>query len=142
MFERIVLAIDASEHSRRATQVTAELAAKLGAEVSVVHVFEVAPVPLAPGVRPMDVMPEARASAEKLVADAVAELERAGAKVTGQVSDTARSTAAQIIDVAQATNASLIVMGSRGLSDLHGLMVGSNTHKVIHLAHCPVLVVR
>jgi hypothetical protein len=33
-------------------------------------------------------------------------------------------------------------MGSRGLSDIAGLFVGSVTHKVLQLAHIPVLVVR
>ena len=33
-------------------------------------------------------------------------------------------------------------MGSRGLSDIAGLLLGSVTHKVRQLAHIPVLVVR
>jgi nucleotide-binding universal stress UspA family protein len=33
-------------------------------------------------------------------------------------------------------------MGTRGLSDFSGLLVGSVAHKVIHHADCPVLVVR
>jgi nucleotide-binding universal stress UspA family protein len=33
-------------------------------------------------------------------------------------------------------------MGSRGSSDLAGLVLGSTAHKVIHLADRPVLVVR
>ena len=36
----------------------------------------------------------------------------------------------------------LIIMGSRGRSDLEGLLLGSVTHKVLHSAHCPVLVIR
>jgi nucleotide-binding universal stress UspA family protein len=35
-----------------------------------------------------------------------------------------------------------IAMGSRGLSDVGGILLGSVTHKVLHLAECPVLVVR
>jgi nucleotide-binding universal stress UspA family protein len=33
-------------------------------------------------------------------------------------------------------------MGSRGLSDFEGLFIGSVTQRVLHLAPCPVLVVR
>jgi nucleotide-binding universal stress UspA family protein len=36
----------------------------------------------------------------------------------------------------------VIVMGSRGRSDLTGLVLGSTAHKVIHLTDRPVLVVR
>jgi nucleotide-binding universal stress UspA family protein len=36
----------------------------------------------------------------------------------------------------------VIVMGSRGRSDLAGLVLGSTAHKVIHLADRPVLIVR
>jgi nucleotide-binding universal stress UspA family protein len=39
-------------------------------------------------------------------------------------------------------DADVIVMGSRGLSDVRGMLVGSVTHKVLHLVHRPVLVVR
>lgn len=36
----------------------------------------------------------------------------------------------------------MVVLGSRGLSDLGGLLLGSVAHKVIQLSGCPVLVVR
>lgn len=35
----------------------------------------------------------------------------------------------------------LIIMGSKGKSDLEGLILGSVTHKVLHYAKCPVMVV-
>ena len=46
------------------------------------------------------------------------------------------------MDEAGRFDADLIVIGSRGLSDFAALLVGSVTHKVIHYAHCPVLIVR
>lgn len=48
----------------------------------------------------------------------------------------------QILDLAGKTHADLIVMGSRGLSDLKGLMMGSVSHKICQLAQCPCLTVR
>ena len=50
--------------------------------------------------------------------------------------------APEILAEAEESGASLIIMGSRGLSDLKGLLVGSTTHKVLHLGRLPVLIVR
>lgn len=47
-----------------------------------------------------------------------------------------------ILDYATARSVDLIVMGSRGLSNLEGLMLGSVSHKVSHLAPCSCLTVR
>lgn len=52
------------------------------------------------------------------------------------------STAEGIIETAEDMKCDLIVMGSRGRSDIEGLLLGSVTHKVLTLATVPVLVVR
>ena len=46
-----------------------------------------------------------------------------------------------ILDLARSEKADLIVIGSRGLSDLEGLVFGSTSHKVTHLAPCSCLTV-
>lgn len=50
--------------------------------------------------------------------------------------------ATAILRVAQDEVADLIVMGRRGLGDLAGLLLGSVSHKVAHLAECACLTVR
>ena len=47
-----------------------------------------------------------------------------------------------ILGAAKERQADLIVMGTRGLSDLKGLFVGSVSHKVSHLADCTCITVR
>jgi len=46
-----------------------------------------------------------------------------------------------ILSLAEA-EADMIVMGTRGLSDLAGLLVGSVSHKVNQLSHCTCIAVR
>lgn len=47
-----------------------------------------------------------------------------------------------ILDTAHARKADLIVMGTRGLSGLEGMLVGSVSHKISHLAACTCITVR
>lgn len=50
--------------------------------------------------------------------------------------------AEQILDQAAKIKADVIVMGRRGLSDLRGLVMGSVSHKIMHLADCACLTVK
>jgi nucleotide-binding universal stress UspA family protein len=47
-----------------------------------------------------------------------------------------------ILEVAKETKADLIVIGSRGLGRLGEMLMGSVSDKVVHLASCPVTVVK
>ncbi len=51
-------------------------------------------------------------------------------------------TVERILNCAERENIDLIVMGSRGLSGLTSLLLGSNSHKVSQLAECAVLTVK
>jgi nucleotide-binding universal stress UspA family protein len=48
----------------------------------------------------------------------------------------------EILRYAEEETANLIVMGSRGLSDLQGLLMGSVSHKVSHLSPCSCITVK
>ena len=47
-----------------------------------------------------------------------------------------------IIDIAARENADLVIMGSRGLSEFKGILLGSVSHKVLQRVPCPVLVIK
>lgn len=137
MLERILLAVDMSDHARKAVPAAAELAKAGGGTVQVLHVRELHyPVPpTIVGDRPED--------AQQLVDGVVAELQQAGVITDGVVrTSTGGSPASAILEQAREVDAGMVVLGSRGLSDLGGLLLGSVAHKVIQLSGCPVLVVR
>jgi len=67
----------------------------------------------------------------------------AGVDAQGEVREALHGHAArEIVEDAKKHDAGVIIMGSRGRSDIAGLMLGSTAHKVIHLTDRPVLVVR
>jgi nucleotide-binding universal stress UspA family protein len=145
MFGRILVAVDGSEASDRAASVAAELAAKHGDHAIVLHVREWRMA--GAGAWPAGSL----GAVELAEPDEAAELGRLILKKFESEGATAKaeirtgmhgSVAPQILDVAKKVGVGLIVMGSRGLTDLAGLLLGSVTHRVLHLAECPVLVVR
>jgi nucleotide-binding universal stress UspA family protein len=136
--KKILLAIDGSDHSKRAISVGAEMAQALSAEILVFHQREHKVAPR------LSVDVEDPKDASALVDTAVEEIRGAGvASVEGRVDVGILGREANaILDVAKQQGAEMIVMGTRGLSELSGLLLGSVTNKVIHLADCPVLTVR
>jgi nucleotide-binding universal stress UspA family protein len=47
-----------------------------------------------------------------------------------------------IVELAAELKVELLVIGSAGHSELYERMLGSRADRLVHLAHCPVLVVR
>jgi nucleotide-binding universal stress UspA family protein len=137
MFHRILIAIDDSEYSRQVIPTAIEVARKFQSDAFVLHVAE------HDRGRAAVYSTETPAQATRLVADAVKAMRDAGVKAGGEVHDVAAGHVAKnIVETAAELRSDLIVMGSRGLSDVQGLLLGSVTHKVIQLAPVAVLVAR
>ena|SRR5579862_2205221 len=139
MFNSIVLGIDGSDHAVKATDVTAGLAKALGSEVLVLHVLE--RIAASKGAPAADL--EVPSDAVGLAEEVARRLKKEGIKTTERVIIASSGRVApEILSAAEEAKADLIVVGSRGLSDFSGLLVGSVSHKLIQHANCPVLVVR
>jgi nucleotide-binding universal stress UspA family protein len=139
MYDKILVAVDHSEISDRAVLAARDLAVLSKGEVWVLHLRE-REVAVKTGVA---MTTESADEANAAVSAAVEVLTQAGVKAHGDIRTTLFGYAArEIVDDAIEHDADLIVMGSRGRSDLVGFILGSTAHKVIHLTDRPVLIVK
>lgn len=142
MFKKIILALDGSENAEHALELTAKLASSSAAAVVIVHVYE--PVPYLLGANPLTYenrIKEHIAWSGQFLKEAHDKLLKQELKeVNYQILQ--GSPAIAIANAALEHNADLIVMGSRGLTPMTGLLLGSVSKRVIGIASCPVLVVQ
>lgn len=140
MFDKVLLAVDGSEHAMRAARMAAELARSMkSTELRIVVSYESIPPYL--GEPNMQSAITARMKEAQSVLDqAVKEVGKIPGTVHTEVLEGPPADA--IIDVANTRESDVIVMGSRGLGRLAGLLLGSTSQKVVSHAPCPVLIIR
>ncbi|HSV72604.1 MAG TPA: universal stress protein [Chthonomonadales bacterium] len=146
LFRRILVASDGSDGALKAARWAAVLARSIGAEVTVLHVFTM-PTAFAPIVGVGGQILDAAS-----IAQYAEEVQNAVARRTGHVVEeegVPYSTrleighpAGTIVRIADEEGFDLIVLGSRGLTELKSFMLGSVSDRVSHHAHCPVLIVK
>lgn len=146
MYSSLLVAVDGSEHSRKALTLACHLARQDHATLHILHVPEVLPheATLIWGIGAVaigDELKEMDAAGKKVIAGAEAEARKLGA--SNIQTHTARGEPARaIMQQAKTLGVDVIVMGCRGLGDLAGLIMGSVSHKVNHGATCGVITVR
>ena len=139
MFERILLAVDGSDHAVRAAKVAADLARCMKSELRIVVAYD--PIPPYLGEPNLQVAIDARlGEAQAILQKAVALVGDIPGEISTELIE--GNPAEAIIEVAKTRNSEVIVMGSRGLGRLAGLVLGSTSQKVVSHAPCPVLIVR
>ncbi len=160
MFNRILVAVDGSAHAERAVAMAAGLAATYGARLSIIqalihgHVTEEmahmagAPVPEAPPMAAGGAWVDYQMSRESKIKIAEALLERARSQAKEAGVDNVDTywddgdPAHVVIRAAEYEPTDLVVVGSRGLGQWKGLMLGSVSSKVQQMFDGNVLTVR
>ena len=147
MIKRLLVPIDGSEHSKKALEFACALCSRFEAELSVLHVVKneaAEPSVMVLGVAHVTVpaSPEDIDKAGRPVVDAACEFARTQGCEVARSAVTPGPPAKEILTYAKDNDVDTIVMGSRGLSDMAGMLLGSVSHKVSHLADCTCIVVR
>ncbi|WP_320175259.1 universal stress protein [Maridesulfovibrio sp.] len=139
IFKKILIPVDDSKHSENAISYGASLAEMSGGKLIVLHCHR--PVPTGLG------EPNFQKAIDNATRESYAILEQKTAflkdkNINHEEKIIGGSTAKAIKTVADTEKCDLIIMGSKGKSDLEGLVIGSVTHKVLHTAEIPVLVIK
>jgi nucleotide-binding universal stress UspA family protein len=144
---RILLATDASKDAEKAALIASDIANSTGSELHVLHVgntkdFHVAPSAeqsFSPRTAPLG---EVREKAEKTLEEAVKQVEEVGGTVTQATLRMGDPDDEILRFCDEQGEFGLIVMGSRGLTRIKRVVMGSVSESIVRHAHCPVLVAR
>jgi nucleotide-binding universal stress UspA family protein len=145
-FSRILVGIDGSESSLNASDYAIEMAKKDGAQVIA---LSIKPLPMSSYglAAPQD---EAKMSKEdKEMHDIKESLDKVGqnakrsnVQVKKEIINSQMSIEAAIVEYAESEGVDLIVIGTRGTSDIKKILLGNIASGVVKYAACPVMVVK
>jgi nucleotide-binding universal stress UspA family protein len=172
MIKTILVPTDGSEHAKKAVVLAADIANKYASRMVVLHILSADPLPeglvrmaeaehITPprSEPPIAATPEGkfptstlfgqkddkpeirRFAAEHLLSEAEKIAKDKGVKDVHCVIEDG-DPVKEILRHAEEDTTNLIVMGSRGLGDLQGLLMGSVSHKVCQLSPCSCITVK
>jgi len=147
MIKNVLIAVDGSKHSLKTVEYGALIAKGVGAKALLYHVVK--PYQLPESLRKFakaehmatidaDLL---KKGAQILLAGALDTARKAGLKEV-EIETEEGPIARSIVDRAKSFKADLIVIGSRGMGDLEGMLRGGVSSRVETMAKCPVLVVK
>lgn len=140
--KKILVPVDFSDRSNEALEYALDLAKVLGAEIVLLHVYEVPVVGFPDG--GMLVTAEIAARIMTAATDALASLVESKAKTGVPITSKLEQGDAwrQIIESIGTTGATLVVMATSGRRGLPRALLGSVAEKVVRTSPCPVLTLR
>jgi len=142
MFDKIMVAIDKAEITNKILDATIEIARNKQTPVTLVHVsqdYVSNGMTYVPENFLEEVLNEMEKASLEQLQEAKSKLKSAG--INPETIHLKGDPAHEILNYAWDTEQQLIIIGSRGLRGVKGMMLGSVSHKVSQLSSCPVLIV-
>jgi nucleotide-binding universal stress UspA family protein len=137
--QRLLVPVDGSSHSCRAAEYALKVARCMDKEILLIHFHK-----HFPGLKGEPYYQQAvskiLSQSQELLAPFRQLMVQAGINFEERIMEGPPGD--RICEVAQLEKCEMIVMGSRGRSELRGLILGSVAQRVLHSAACPVLVVK
>ena len=139
MFKEVIWATDGSDAADQALPLAKILAQESGGELLVIHCVERTEPFRTGGAYPAH--PDADELKAKIEGQ-LAELSKSGVSARLELTEARMGGAAHAIaELAESRDADVIAVGTRGHTALAGLLLGSVTQRLLHIAPCPVLAV-
>lgn len=140
--QTILVPVDFSPHSGKALEVAIGLAKKFDAKIHLINSYPVYVGAVSPYgiVVPESFDKECREAAEREIGRWAERVKNAGVEVDTRVTPSAPADA--IPRHVEEHDVDLVVMGSRGLTGLKHLLLGSVAERTLRVCPCPVLTVK
>lgn len=135
---KIVVGVDESPFAPKVLERAIEVARWREAELHVVHVVHLPVIYVEMAVDMSEVAEAQRAATWEALEPVLA----AAGDIASERVDLDGYPPDRLVSYAAEVGADLIVVGTRGRGELAALVLGSTSHRVIHLAACDVLVVK
>ena len=135
LISKILVAVDGSETSSKAAEMAIDLAEKYGADLIALYI-------VAPNINFSQAFYFAQENGQKIVDEVKRKAFAKKLNVQTEVLMDVGSVPKAIVEYAEKNNANLIVLGTRGISGIKRMLVGSTASEVVKYSHCPVMVVK
>lgn len=154
-FEKILVPLDGSDHSKRALETAIGVAERFKGEITLIHIYSATVTPLivpesttltpsgAPVVTSAEIskiLEASRDTGRRILQDGAQKARSYGVSVRTQLKE--GSNVQEIVKTAKDGEFDLIVIGVKGVGKIRELLLGSVSLGVVKHAPCPVLVVK
>jgi nucleotide-binding universal stress UspA family protein len=140
IFQKIIVPLDGSEHSKRALEAAVQIAKGLNSKLMLLTVYSVMPAPAVGPEVAMVAIEHSRDFGKKVLAEAEEKVRSEKIEVETELAE--GNAVEVIVKKSKEGTFDMIVMGARGLSTIKKIFVGSVSEGVIKKAPCPVLIVK